>query len=742
MHSNIANLRLRTKLLCSFSIVVAGLTCAALFVVHQTTKSHVQKDIESEAKSALLIFEVVEHQHQLALSHKADLLATVAEMRNGDASTIEESSEDPWQSGDCNLFALADSKGKVVALQTSAKGLDVATAENMLQRTLAQHSATGWWYGAGHLYQIVVQPIYDRTEFGKTSLGSLVVGHEVDTREARDLGAISSSEVIFRYGDRGVVSTADPLKTEELAAKIKALPQQGRVELESEEFWANSVHLTSGVRPAVTLTVLRSYKDANAHLARLNNVLLGLGVVAVLGGGTLIFFISGAFTLPLVTLARGVRALEEGDYAYPLEAKGGDEVAQLTRAFDRMRGTLQRNEANRQQLEGQLRQAQRMEAMGRLAGGVAHDFNNLLTVIKGHSQLLLGNANASDSLTASSTQIAKAADRAASLTRQLLAFSRMQVLQPTVLQLNALVADMGKMLTRLIREDVSFSFLPGEALGRVKADAGQIEQVIVNLAVNACDAMPSGGKLSIETRNVTIEEEMARTRPPMVPGDYVLLTVTDTGQGMDAQTKARIFEPFFTTKELGKGTGLGLATVYGVVKQSGGYIWVESEPGKGAQFEIFFPRVLEAIEMSQENQKSGTPAGCNQTVLIAEDQDAVRELATEFLKSAGYMVLSARDGVEALELVMRLSIPIDLLLTDVVMPNMRGPELATQLKDLRPRMNVIFMSGYLDYDGGETFAEGGFFLQKPFSRETLIGKVADALKGGGSINSLHNLHLA
>jgi signal transduction histidine kinase len=741
MHPNFANLRLRTKLLCSFSIVVVGLTCASLFVVHQTTKSHLQKDIEGEANSALLTFEVIEHQQQVALNHKADLLATLAEIRNGEPSTIQDSSEDPWQSGNCNLFALANSQGKIVALHATAKHFDAASAEKMLQRTFLRRSSTGWWYGAGHLYQIVLRPIYDQTDLGKAFLGSVIVGHEIDAQEARDLGAISSSEVMFRYGDQGIVSTLDPLKTEELAAKINTLPQQARTEIAGDQFWARSVDLTPGVRPPVTLTILRSYKDANAHLARLNKVLLSLGAVAVLGGGTLIFFISNRFTHPLVHLARGVRALEEGDYAYPLGAKGEDEVAQVTRAFDRMRGTLQKNEANRQQLESRLRQAQRMEAMGSLAGGVAHDFNNLLTVIKGHSQLLIENADTSASLASSSNQIAKAADRAASLTRQLLAFSRMQVLQPKVLELNSLVADMGKMLTRLIREDVSFSFLPGASLGRVKADAGQIEQVILNLIVNACDAMPNGGKLSIQTRNVTLKDETARNRPPMIPGEYVLLSVADTGQGMDAETKAQIFEPFFTTKELGKGTGLGLATVYGIVKQSGGYIWAESEPGNGSRFEIYFPRVFEAIETSQENQMSSTPAGRNQTVLVAEDQDAVRELATEFLKSAGYTVLSARDGAEALELATRLRIPIHVLLTDVVMPNMRGPELARQLKNLRPQVNVIFMSGYLDYDrGSETFTEDGFSLQKPFSRETLLSKVGEALNGEWSIQPAELTH--
>jgi two-component system, cell cycle sensor histidine kinase and response regulator CckA len=364
-----------------------------------------------------------------------------------------------------------------------------------------------------------------------------------------------------------------------------------------------------------------------------------------------------------------------------------------------------------------------------------HDFNNLLTVIKGHSDLLLERLGASDSLSASSRQIAKAADRAASLTRQLLAFSRMQVLQPKVLELNGLVADMEKMLTRLIREDIAFSFKPGELLGRVKADAGQIEQVILNLTVNACDAMP-GGELSIETCNVRVDEQLAQARRPMVAGDYVLLSVSDTGQGMDAETKTRIFEPFFTTKELGKGTGLGLATVYGVVKQSGGCIWVESELGKGARFEVYFPRVSDPTEPSQQRGSVPAPTDREQTVLIAEDQDALRELATEFLTSAGYTVFSAKDGMQALDLAKRWGGPIHVLLTDVIMPNMRGPDLGKRLKDLRSEVTVIYMSGYLEYEKGDgEFLDEGFFLQKPFSRETLINTVSEALsntRGAGS----------
>ena len=723
-----ADLRLRTKLLWSFAFVTAGLTCAALLVVRQTAKSHVQKEIEEEAHDAILTFQVIQTQHQIALKHKADLLATLAQIRNGDASTIQDSSDDPWQSDDCNLFALVDPNGRIVALRTTTPGFSIHDAEEMLRRSWSRHGSTSWWYGGTHLYQVVLQPVFDPEASGQVLLGMVVVGHMIDIGEAHDLGSISSSQVVFRYSDDIVVSTLHPLQTQEFAQQIDGLPEQGQIEIDGEQFWVSSIELTPGAQPSVTLSVLKSYNGANAYLGQLNRLLLGLGALAVIGGGALVFLMSNAFLHPLARLAGGVRALEQGNFSYALKAKGSDEVAEVTRAFARMREALQRNEANRQQLESQLRQAQRMEAMGRLAGGVAHDFNNLLTVIKGHSDLLLERLDGSDLLSGSTKQIAKAADRAASLTRQLLAFSRMQVLQPKVLELNALISDMENMLTRLIHEDIAFSFQPGQSLGVVKADAGQVEQVILNLTVNACDAMPDGGRLSIETRNVTVDERFAQSRPPMLAGDYVLLSVTDTGQGMNAETRARIFEPFFTTKELGKGTGLGLATVYGVVKQSGGCIWVESELGKGARFEIYFPRVSKPAGLSQPIAKTSAPTGRDQIVLIAEDQDAVRELAADFLNSAGYTVISAKDGVEALDRAKQWSGPIHLLLTDVVMPNMRGTELGKRLKDLRSDVKIIYMSGYLDYDKGEgEFPSGALFLQKPFSREILIEKVNKAL---------------
>ena len=419
------------------------------------------------------------------------------------------------------------------------------------------------------------------------------------------------------------------------------------------------------------------------------------------------FVISDRSTRPLAYLAEGVRALEHGDFIYPLKSHGGDEVAHVTRAFEDMRNTLQRNEEQRQQheiqrqqLEVQLRQAQKMDAMGRLTGGVAHDFNNLLTVIKGNSSLLVDCLQSDDRLLGRMEQIENAADRAASLTRQLLAFCRMQVLQPKILDLNILVAEMCKLLRWLIREDIAFTFHASESLGRVKADPGQIEQVIMNLAVNAGDAMPSGGSLTIETSNVTLDGKCALAHRPILPGKYVLLAVRDTGHGMDAETKARIFEPFFTTKEQGKGTGLGLATVYGIVKQSGGCVWVESEPEKGARFEVYLPRVDEAAESVASEEIALTTVRGRKTVLIVEDEEAVRALACELLESAGYKVLTAKDGTEALAVAEQSDEPIHLLLTDVVMPKVRGPELAKRLKGLRTKLRIVYMSGYLEYNTG------------------------------------------
>jgi len=724
---------LRTKLLLWLVLFTAALTSATLLVVRHSAQALVQRQIEQDA---VLTIQAVQHQREMLLTHKADLLATLAYMRNGDSTTIQDASQDPWQFGDCDLFALADRTGKITALHTTTSRLSIATTEELLRRTFKKGSGPGWWFGDGHLFQVAVQPYYEDEPRKSRLLGTVVVGRELDARGASDLGRVSSSHLIFRYGNDFVMSTFSLDKEQEFEGRLRDRLGGEEIQIGNERFFASSVALDSGAPPALSLIVLKSYDEATASLKRLNRLLLGLGLAAVLGGGLLVFVISDRSTRRLVYLAEGVRALEQGDFIYPLKSHGGDEIALVTRAFEDMRNTLQRNEeqrqqheVQRQQLEGQLRQAQKMDAMGRLAGGVAHDFNNLLTVIKGNSSLLVECLQSDDRLHGRARQIENSADRASSLTRQLLAFCRMQVLEPKILDLNMLVSEMCKLLRRLIREDIAFAFHAGKSLGRVKADPGQIEQVIMNLAVNAGDAMRAGGSLTIETRNVTVDRESALARPPILPGEYVLLAVTDTGHGMDAETKVRIFEPFFTTKEQGKGTGLGLATVYGIVKQSGGYVWVESEPEKGARFEVYLPRVDEAAEPAASEEIAATPARQRKTVLIVEDEEGVRELASEFVESAGYTVLTAKDGTEALAIAEQSDQSIHLLLTDVVMPKMRGPELAKRLKGLRSSLRIVYMSGYLEYNrGNEDFLEEGFFLQKPFSRDTLVHKVGEALR--------------
>jgi two-component system, cell cycle sensor histidine kinase and response regulator CckA len=724
-------MRLRTKFLLSLLLVTAGLTCAALLVVRHTAEAHMQEEIEGNANTAIRTFQFVEHQEQLTLAHKADLLAALAEMRNGDPSAIDDTSQDPWQSDDFNLFGLADRAGTMLALRTTDPGFSLQNAQLQLRRMQSRRVTSGWWYSGGRLYEVALQPIYSGASRDTGSMGTVIVGHEVDARQAADLRGISSAEVVFRYAGQTVASTLSSLQEMQVARQLGPKPVSKQIQIDGKLYWAHSAKLTPVAGAPVSLVILESYGNTAAFLAHVNHLLLGLGLTAIFIGGALAFMISDAFARPLARLADGVSALERGDYTYPLRAYGADEVARVTRAFDRMRRVLRSNEAKRQQLETQLRQSQRMEALGRLAGGVAHDFNNLLTIIKGYSDIVLQGLSPADACFRHGQQIGKAIDRASALTRQLLAFSRMQVLEPKIVDLNLLVADMGKMLTRLIREDIAFSFEPDGTLGRVKADPGQLEQVLLNLTVNACDAMPRGGVLAIETRNVSVGENLAAQARPVIPaGEYVLLTVADTGQGMEAETKARIFEPFFTTKEPGKGTGLGLATVYGVVKQSGGYVWVESEPGKGAKFEIYLPRVDEQVEQPPVPRPNVAVVRGHETVLIVEDETAVRELATEFLRSAGYSVLAAQDGNEAISIAKESTAPIHVLLTDVVMPGMRGPELAEKLKRVRPRIKVVYMSGYLDYaEGDGEFLGGNSFLQKPYSRDTLVNKIAEVVAG-------------
>jgi PAS domain S-box-containing protein len=381
-------------------------------------------------------------------------------------------------------------------------------------------------------------------------------------------------------------------------------------------------------------------------------------------------------------------------------------------------------------LELQLRQAQKMEAIGRLAGGIAHDFNNLLMVISGYAEFLLERLGPDPRLRGPAQEISNATQRATSLTRQLLAFSRKQMLAPKVLDLNEVVAENLKMLTRMIGEDIDLVMVPGASLGAVRADPGQIDQVIMNLAVNGRDAMPQGGKLTIETANVTLEENFARTHTPLTPGDYVMLVISDTGVGMDNETQSRIFEPFFTTKGA-KGTGLGLSTVYGIVKQSGGFIFVDSQPQRGTAFRAYFPRVDAREEAATAQESLALPRAEHgqETILLVEDETNLRDLARQYLEIQGYKILAAEDSAAALQIVDGYQGTIDLLLTDVIMPGMNGRELATHISKLLPEVRVLYMSGYTEnaigHDG--TLDPGINLLQKPFSLPSLKDRVREVL---------------
>jgi signal transduction histidine kinase/CheY-like chemotaxis protein len=724
--------RLRTKFLLSLLAISAGLTAATLWVVSYSVEKRVRQSLQEELRSSVKTYETFAQQQETTMLRSAALVANLPNVRalmtTEDVATIQDESADIKRLSGSDLLVLGNRAGKVVGLQGNSKDFSEEEAGRLLRSSMQRGDVRNWWLGRGHLYEVWLEPIYFGEPGQGRVIGVLAVGRGIDDHVAREFGNIVSSEIVFRSGNEMVASSL----ARDTGSAIISVAQpraSGELQIGKERYLVSTVSLSSGDESPVTLSVLKSLDKATSFLSRLNRILLGLGLLSVLAGGALVFVLSHTFTKPLSNLVAGVRALEQGDFNYPLQANGSDEVGEVTSAFDRMRTTLQKTQEEQKQLEDRLRQAHKMEAVGRLAGGVAHDFNNLLTVIRGNSDLLLDRGSAGDGQKKYVEQIQKAADRAVSMTRQLLAFSRMQVLQPRVIDLNTTISEMNKMIPRLIGEDIEFSFVPEPNLAPVLADPGQMEQVFLNLAVNARDAMPEGGKITVRTQNILMDAREAEIRPPMSPGEYVLFSLSDNGHGMDAATKARIFEPFFTTKEVGKGTGLGLATVYGIVKQSGGFIWVESERGRGTTFEIYLPSCRRPVVEGEGGAKAKPMPGGSETILLVEDETGVRELASEFLKAGGYTVLEARDGDEALKCAMNCRETIHLLLTDMVMPRMSGGQLAERLVRWKPELHVIFMTGYSEFSGknNETMPGEGNLLQKPFSRATLLEKVREVL---------------
>ncbi|MGA8143489.1 MAG: PAS domain S-box protein [Candidatus Acidiferrales bacterium] len=539
--------------------------------------------------------------------------------------------------------------------------------------------------------------------------------------------------VVQHYEDESAYTARDQEFLASVGGQIALAIERKRSEEKVRESEARLRVLVEQL-PAVLWTVdkdLRFTSALGAGLARLKlkpNQLVGMSLLEY-------FETADQTFLPIAAHRRAVAGepmtfhveWKSGSYAChvePLRDSDGQVSGAICMSLDI---------TDRKQLEEQLRQAQKMEAVGRLAGGIAHDFNNLLMVIQGYGDLLVERLPSGDPLHRNAEQIQMAAQRASSLTRQLLAFSRKQMLAPKILNVQSVVADMEKILRRLIGEDIQLETSSAPGLGLVKADRSQIEQVILNLAVNARDAMPQGGRLTIETANVELDASYSHPPAVLSPGRYVMLAVTDNGCGMDAETQAHVFEPFFTTKEKGKGTGLGLATVYGVVKQSGGYVWVYSEPGRGTSFKIYLPRIEEKAAADGRDGKSGTrtPQRGTETILLVEDEKGVRELAREYLTSSGYTVIEAEDGHTALELAAMHVGPIHLLLTDVVMPGISGRELAERVGQIRSGIKILYMSGYTDQAVVRhgILENDAVLLQKPFTLITLAGKLREILSG-------------
>ncbi|MGO9442402.1 MAG: ATP-binding protein [Terriglobales bacterium] len=712
-------MKLRTKFLLSLLLLTTGLTGASLFIVRRSVRVHASDELSRELENSAATLRDFQARRERAAERSAELLADVpllkAMMLTRDPATIQDASADIWRSAGADLFVLADPAGKMMALDNSGRQLSPQAVEGMLAPVAAMQP--GWWSVDGRLYQVFYHSIDSGSSSERNSVGMLVVGYELSPLLAQQISNIADGPVAFRTAGKIVASTLETQQAAALEADSPVRAEHGpqQVKLGGEAFVVNAFQF-SPHSTGVELIVLKSYDRATVFIERMNRLIVGVGVVAVLLGAGFVFFISHTFTRPLGELVTGVRALSKGDFAFPLKNAGDDEVAELTSAFDRMRLSLQESQQR-------MVTSARLEAVGQLAGGVAHDFNNLITIIKGYSDLLLCELQPGDPSVKYAEEVRKAGDRAASLTRQLLAFSRKQVLQPQAVDLNLVVSNLQNMLKVLIGEHIEIATVPGAGLPKVMADPGQVEQAIMNLVVNARDAMPNGGKVEVRTAKMLVDETMAAARETK-PGCYVRLSVADTGCGMNEATLKQIFQPFFTTKEVGKGTGLGLAIVYGVVKQSGGFVEVESELGKGSTFHVSLP------ELTAESAAAGPPqdrresqAG-TESILVVEDEAGVRSMVRETLSQRGYKVLEARNGEEALRVFAEQGNNIDLLLMDVVMPKGGGLDVAEKLRAHTPK--ILLMSGYTDRIN--EIEESKFhLLHKPFAPDTLAQRIREVL---------------
>ena len=709
---------LRTKLLVSIVALVFLLTASVLVLVQAQMRAHITADLVSSLRADSALCVEVERARREQTAQSARMIANQpsvkALMSTNDAVTVEDGSAGILETTGADLLVLENASGQLLGFHAKSSEVKSAAVEALMQ---ASAGAQDWWFANGKLFDVSLQEIVAGPRGQQRPLGRLVLGREVSGIAVGNTATFGNSRTVFERAGKVLVSSLPPqLQSEFEKAKIPGRADIREVTLGGERYLTSSVALPGD--HAIRLHSLQSFDQATAFLRSLNRMLLLLGTLALLVGAVLAFFLSTQITRPIERLADGARQLEKGNFDFQISAHGLDEVAHLTRAFEEMRNSLQ------QSREALLRSA-RLEAVGRLAGGVAHDFNNLVMIIKGYSSLLLDRSPAE--MRPQLEEINRAGDRASALTRQLLAFSRKQVLEPQVLDPNQILGNMAKMLRVLLGENIELITNLSEPVGCVQVDPGQLEQVLMNLAVNARDAMPNGGKLVVETRAEVLDKQYAKNHLEVHPGSFVLIAVTDSGCGMDKETLTHIFEPFFTTKEPGKGTGLGLATVYGIVKQSHGHITVYSELGIGTTFKVYLPSVGQQA-LPTVTSKENVALACGEgTVLLVEDEPALRALTAEGLKRVGYTVLEASDGLEALKVARDYRGVISVVLSDVVMPRMGGPQFVEKLKESRRDFAVIFMSGYTETTAleNEILGTEAVFLSKPFTAETLSRKILE-----------------
>jgi signal transduction histidine kinase/ActR/RegA family two-component response regulator len=698
--------------------VVFLLTASVLVLVQARVRTQVRTDLASTLRTESRVYAEIERLRREQSQQSAELIAgqpsLKALMSTNDRPTVEDGSLSILPSCHADVLILENPSGEMLALHAKSSDVTPVVVKPLMQSSTRDED---WWFINGHLYDVNLVAIVAGTGAEERVLGRMALGHEVRRETILNSADLGKSAFTFERKGKVLLSSLPAEAWPELEAALPedtAQPNAVReFEVRGERYLASFAELP-GDHP-VRLYYLQSYDQATSFLHALNRMLLILGAVAVFAGTVIAFLLSRQITRPLEQLVVGTQALQKGDFEFQIPIRGNDEVADLGRAFDEMRDSLKKSR------EGMLRSA-RLEAVGRLAGGVAHDFNNLVMIIKGYSDMLL------DSATPQSRphleEIKRAGDRASSLTRQLLAFSRKQILEPQILDPNQTVRSMVKMLRVLIGEDIELVTSLSDEIGRVQADPGQLEQVVMNLAVNARDAMPNGGKLVIETQSCHLDDAYVATNSEASTGDYFLIAVTDNGIGMSKQTQAQIFEPFFTTKELGKGTGLGLATVYGIVKQSRGHISVYSEIDHGTTFKVYLPALHKTAPLAAP-LKAGSPVKGVGTVLLVEDEPALRALAVASLEKLGYTVLEAGNGLEALSVFEKHPAKIDVVVADIVMPRMGGPELVEKLRAKRDDFAVIFMTGYTEASVLENakIGIGSVLLNKPFSADVLAAKI-------------------